>query len=963
MRVRKRDQTLEDVSFDKVVRRIKHFCDDLVVIDPHAIAQKICSRIYDEVDTCKLDELASEISSSLATVHPDYSTLAARIIISNHQKNTLASFSATMEVLATNAAPIVSQALIDVVRSHASRIDAEVRADRDFAFDYFGFKTLERSYLLKVGSKVVERPQYMWMRVALGIHAAAGAATSEADLATAFETYHLMSTRMYTHATPTLFNAGTPRAGLSSCFLMGVDDSIDGIYKNLGDGARISKYSGGIGLHVHNIRGNGSIIRGTNGQGSGIVPMLRVYNATFRYCNQGGKRNGSAAIYLEPWHTDVFDFIALRRNTGSEEERCRDLFLALWIPDLFMERVKSGGDWSLFCPDEARGLSDVHGDVFVALYERYEREGLARRVVKAQELWQEVVRSQIETGVPYMLYKDKCQRVNQSNLGIIRSSNLCVAPETEILTRDGYKAIGGLKDVAVDVWNGKEWSSVVVRQTGTDQSLLDVTFMNGKYIACTPYHKFYITDGDTGVEHEVRACELRAGMLTKVVCILENGVIASTVTAVATVVDAGRRDDTFCFDEPLAHRGVFNGILTGNCSEILLYSDPTEYGVCNLASIVLPSYVKMVDGAAVYDFDLLHSVAKKVTRSMERVIDVNYYSCPETLKSNMRHRPIGIGIQGLADVYILMRLPFESDAALALNRDIMETIYHATLEASMELAREREAALEVTDDVARMVGVASSAMLREAAGIRVPLTAEEAALTKWRGAYATFGGSPASRGVLQFDMWGATPSGRYDWAGLKSLIMTHGMRHSMLVALMPTASTSQIMGYTESFEAITSNFMVRRTLAGEFIIVNKYLVRDLMTLGLWNTTMKDRILAGNGSVQGIDEIPEDIRALYKTVWEIKQRVLIDQSAARGPYVCHTQSLNLYMEDPDLAKITNMHFYGWRQGLKTGMYYLRTRPRAKTMSFTLDPALLAKKAPEAEAACRRDDPEGCVMCSA
>lgn len=937
MRVLKRNQRLEDVAFDKVVRRIANFCSDLPALDPHTVAQKICSRIYDGVETSKLDELGAEICSSMMTEHPDYGTLAARIVISNHQKNTLPGFAATMELLAGNPSPIVSDALIAVVREHAAAIEAEIRHERDFLFDYFGFKTLERSYLLKVGGRIVERPQHMWMRVALGIHGA--------DLATAFDTYRLMSTRMYTHATPTLFNAGTPRAGLSSCFLMGVHDSIDGIYKNLGDGARISKYSGGIGLHVHNIRGKDALIRGTNGHGNGIVPMLRVYNSTFRYVNQcfapetlvastqgwkrvdavavgdllltgdgykpvlevcarpleaeaesqagtglaevaianghrvavtmehvvfvlrggqvievavrdlrlgdcmgfpesmadepalrepharshgmlwfrvtslqesahrcdlvydfnmldnhayvteiglvhnSGKRNGSAAIYLEPWHVDVFEFVALRRNTGSEEERCRDLFLALWIPDLFMERVKAGGDWSLFCPDSAPGLSDVHGAAFVELYERYEREGRAKRVVKAQELWSEIVRSQIETGTPYMLYKDKCQRVNQSNLGIIRSSNLC--------------------------------------------------------------------------------------------------------------------------------------------SEILLYSDPEEYGVCNLASIVLPSYVK-TDNAGLralaaggsytyFDFDLLHAVAKKVTRSMDRVIDVNYYSCPETSRSNFRHRPIGIGIQGLADVYMMMRMSFDSDAAMALNRDIAETIYHATLEASVELAMER-------------------------------------------GAYATFEGSPASRGVLQFDMWGAEPSARYDWPALKARVVAHGLRHSMLIALMPTASTSQIMGYTESFEPITANFMVRRTLAGEFIVVNKYLVRDLMALGLWNKMMKDRILAGNGSIQHIAEIPEDIRALYKTVWEIKQRVLIDQSAARGPFVCHTQSLNLYMEDPDLAKITNMHFYGWRKGLKTGMYYLRTRPRAKTMSFTLDPALLAATAADA-AACRRDNPEGCLMCSA
>ena len=1107
MRVCKRDGALEDVAFDKVVARIAHFCSDLPGLDPHAVAQRICSRIYDGVDTAKLDELGAEICSSLMTEHPDFGALAARIIVSNHQKNTLASFVDTVALLHDNASPIVSDALHAVAGAFGARIEAHIDHSRDFLFDYFGYKTLERSYLLKLDGRIVERPQHMWMRVALGIYATAGAATSEADLQAAFDTYTMMSTRLYTHATPTLFNAGTPRPGLSSCFLMGVHDSIDGIYKNLGDGARISKYSGGIGLHVHNIRGQGALIRGTNGQGNGIVPMLRVYNTTFRYVNQcfagdtpvytsvgpkrmdavavgdlvltgdasfkpvlevcrrpcpttmrrvamadgrevwvtgehivfvldsddttvkevavkdlragdrmgfpcrpeldyrsfvrgaeelepaaepwyqlpghdakvpgawyriakvddhtvgegaydvydfnvkdnhsyvtsiglvhnSGKRNGSAAIYLEPWHVDVFEFIALRRNTGSEEERCRDLFLALWVPDLFMERVKANGDWSLFCPDSAPGLSDVHGAEFVALYERYEAEGRARKVVKATELWQEIVRSQIETGTPYMLYKDRCQRVNQSNLGIIRSSNLCVSPETEVLTKDGNRPIRELADQAVDVWNGKEWARVTVKQTGADQPLLRVTFSDGTALCCTAYHKFYVTSREGG-EEEVRAGELQAGMATTRVdagkhpCKLPQH---SRVT-VAAVVDEGRRDDTYCFEEPAEHRGVFNGILTGQCSEILLYSDDKEYAVCNLASLVLPTYVK--DGA--FDYAHLHAVAKKVVRAMDRVIDANYYSCIETERSNMRHRPVGIGIQGLADVYMLLRLPFESAAAMEVNRAVAETIYHATLEASMEMARERKEAL--------------------AECVR---TDEEKTLPpQWAGAYATFAGCPASKGILQYHMWDVAPTDRYDWDDLKARIQAHGMRHSMLVALMPTASTSQIMGYTESFEAITSNFMVRRTLAGEFIIVNNYLVRDLIRLGLWDKAMKDRILAGNGSVQHMAEIPAELRELYKTVWEIKQRSLIDQSAARGPFVCHTQSLNLYMEEPDLAKVTNMAFYGWKQGLKTGMYYLRTRPKAKTTSFTLDPALLTTSA-EAVAACRRDNPESCLMCSA
>jgi len=712
--------------------------------------------------------------------------------------------------------------------------------------------------------------------------------------------------------------------------------------------------------------------------------MLRVYNATMRHANQAGRRLGSAAIYVEPWHADIFDFVALRRNTGSEEERCRDLFLALWVPDLFMERVQNNGTWSLMCPDECPGLADVFGPEFKELYERYEREGRARKTVKAQELWTEVLKSQIETGTPYILYKDACQKSNQKNLGVIKSSNLCVAPETKILTDKGEVVIKDVVDQDVNVWNGKQFSKTRVTKTGENQELMHIVFSTGTTLDCTRYHKFYV-DGDNA---PVDAEKLHPGARLSSFA-MPNG--SRQDVTVALIDNLGRRDDTYCFNEPLEHKGVFNGILTGNCSEILIYSDENEYGVCNLASVVLPSFVKQ-HPEPTFDYDKLHEVVKFVTRSMDRVIDRNHYPVPETRRSNMRHRPIGIGIQGLADVFIQLRLPYDSPEALEVNRLIAETMYHASLEASNDLARERG------EDIARIAYLQETqktqgGILREDIAAELRLLAERTVVTDeertlaeaypmWRGSYSTFGTSPTAAGTLQFDMHGAnaapiTTPGRYDWAALKAAIGAHGLRHSLLIALMPTASTSQVMGSTESFEAITSNIFQRRTLAGEFVVVNKYLVRDLVQLGLWNRALKDRIIAGDGSVQNIPEIPDDIKALYKTVWEIRQRVIIDHAAARQPFVCQTQSMNLYVEDPDMAKMTNMHFYGWRSGLKTGCYYLRSKAKAKTMSFSLDPSVsrgnnaVAKKDPAAPdannaddaAACRRDNPEGCVMCSA
>lgn len=794
MRVLKRDGTYEPVSFDKVLRRISVLSKGLDGVEADEIAQKICSRIYDGVKTTELDELTATTCSTMSTVHPNYGILASRVIISNLHKTTPDTFTEVVEILYSvkdargNPMPLLSDELYEIVKKHGDTINKNIQMDRDYLFDYFGYKTLERAYLLKVNGNVVERPQYMWMRVSLGIHGE--------DLEKVFEMYNSMSTREYTHATPTLFNAGTRHSQMSSCFLLEVkDDSVEGMYDSAKDCAMISKYAGGIGMNVHKIRSRGSIIRGTNGKSTGLIPFLRVMNQTLLHINQAGKRNGSAAMYMDPSHPDVFEFVSLRRNTGAEEERCRDLFIALWIPDIFMKRVKESGDWSLFCPFDAPELEHLYGDDYETMYINYEKAGKAKKVVKAKDLWMEIIRSQIETGGPYMLYKDKCQRSNQSNLGVIKCSNLC--------------------------------------------------------------------------------------------------------------------------------------------SEILIYSSPEEYGVCNLASIVLPTYVEN----NAFNFERFHKVVKMVTKNMDKVIDRNFYPTPETRNSNMRHRPIGIGIQGIADVYMMLRLPYESEEASILNRHISETMYHASLEASMEIAKERSENIDAYS--------------------RIP---EELAMTSHFGAYSSFPTSPAAKGILQFDMHDGVKPSLYDFDKLKKDIMKYGLRHSLLIALMPTATTSQIMGYTESFEALTSNIYQRRTLAGEFTVINKYLIWDLIKAGMWNPKMKERIIAGEGSIQHIEEIPEKTRLLYKTVWEIKQKNVIDQSADRTPFVCHTQSLNLYIEAPDISKLTNMHFYGWSKGLKTGLYYLRTRPKVKSIAFTVNQET-AKDVQRAKEACSRENPEGCLMCSA
>ncbi len=799
MFVVKRDGRQEAVKFDKITSRIQKLCYglDQAHVDAVRIAMKVIEGLYDGVTTLELDNLAAEIAATLTTKHPDYALLAARIGVSNLHKTTKKSFSETMRDLyeyvdpkTGHSAALISNEVYKIIQENAQELDSAIIHDRDFLLDFFGFKTLERSYLLKLHDKIVERPQHMLMRVAVGIH--------RENIQAAIETYDLLSERWFTHATPTLFNASTPKPQMSSCFLISMkDDSIDGIYDTLKTCAKISQSAGGIGLSIHNIRATGSYISGTNGTSNGIVPMLRVYNDTARYVDQGGgKRKGAFAVYLEPWHADIMDFLELRKNHGKEESRARDLFYALWMPDLFMQRVEEEGTWSLFCPNEAPGLADSWGETFETLYTRYEREGRARKTLKARDVWTAILDAQIETGNPYMLYKDACNRKsNQQNLGTIKSSNLC--------------------------------------------------------------------------------------------------------------------------------------------TEIIEYTAPDEVAVCNLASLALPKYV--VDGQ--FDHEKLFEVTQVVTRNLNKIIDLNYYPVEEARNSNMRHRPIGLGVQGLADVFIMLRMPFDSDEAKALNREIFETIYFAACSASNELAQVE-------------------------------------------GPYSTFAGSPSSQGKLQFDLWGVEPTARWNWNELKQKIQAHGLRNSLLVAPMPTASTSQILGNNECFEPYTSNIYTRRVLSGEFIVVNKHLLRDLVDLGLWSDSLKNKIIASNGSVQNIDEIPQHIKDIYKTVWEIKQRTLIDMAADRGAFICQSQSLNLFMENPTYAKLTSMHFYGWKKGLKTGMYYLRTKAAADAIKFTLDPVATPEKVPAAAGsasapapapvpvlamsaegiACSLDNPEACEACS-
>lgn len=926
MRVQKRSGALEQISFDKVLQRIRRASKGLSV-NPDALAQKILSQIYDGVKTVEIDDLTAQTSASLSTNHPDWATLAARIAISNHQKETSSSFCDVMLTLGNQIhsktgerQSTIHETILKLCSDPVKKeiIDGYVKYERDFEFDFFGFKTLERAYLLRdINRKIVERPQHLWMRVALALW--------PENLDRAFETYDLLSTKKFTHATPTLFAAGTPRQQLSSCFLVAMkDDSITGIFDTLRECASISKYAGGIGLHIHNIRAKGAGIRGTNGVSDGLMPMLRVFNNTARYVNQGGRRNGSFAVYLEPWHADVEDFLKLKMPTGSEEERARDLFYALWIPDLFMKRVEEDGQWSLFCPDEAPGLADVYGEEFETLYTKYEKEGKARKTVPAQKLWFQVLDTQMETGTPYLVYKDAANRKsNQKNLGVIKSSNLCVAPETLIYTDKGHIPIKELDGKKVNVFNGIKFSETTVYKTGENQKLITIVIedkcvrmvvdgSNGPYpvpekwtetrtITCTPYHKF-IPCGSIkkyDVSNRIEAKDLKVG--DELASWFDSNEDINHHSTVKGVYDYDRSDDTYCFNEPENHAGVFNGILTGNCSEIIEYSSPDETAVCNLASLSLPAFVeKDSSGNIFFNYAELRRVTKVAIRNLNRVIDINFYPTPETERSNMRHRPVGLGVQGLADVFALLKLNWESNEAYQVNQLIFEHMYYASLE-------------------------------------------ESAAIARVEGSYSTFEGSPASKGILQPDLWSVEPLthlyGELNWDHLRDYVKG-GLRNSLLLAPMPTASTSQILGNNECFEPFTSNLYTRRTLAGEFIMINKYLLQELRDLGIWSDAIKQEMVARNGSVQGISAIPLDVQKRYMTAWEMKQRVLIDMAAARGAFICQSQSLNLFVADATYSKLTSMHFYAWKAGLKTGCYYLRTKAPVMAQKFTVDPRLLS-----------------------
>jgi len=1072
MRVTKRDGNLEEVSFDKILKRVKKLGSEVsppLTINYSQLVVKVIDQLYDKIHTTFIDELTAEQCASLSTKHLDYAALANRIVVSNNHKNTLASFSESMELLYNFKdihglyKPLIDQAMWKIISENRTYLDTMIDYKRDYLFDYFGFKTLERAYLMRLDNKVVERPQHMWLRVALGIHAA--------DLVSVKETYELMSNKYFTHATPTLFNAGTPRPQLSSCFLIGMEhDSIDGIYNTLKDCAKISKWAGGIGLHIHTIRATGSHINGTNGTSNGIVPMLRNFNATARYVDQGGgKRNGSFAVYLEPWHADIEDYLELKKNHGDEEMRARDLFYGLWIPDLFMEKVKSDQEWGLFCPHKCPGLSDCYGSEFNELYNSYMSEGKANKVIKARDLWFKILDSQMETGTPYLLYKDAAnKKSNQKNLGTIKSSNLCVAPETLILTDKGYFEIKTLEGKNINVWNGTEFSNTTVVKTGVEQKLMRIETSDGCLLDCTPYHKFYIQKNEEDEQPAlVEACKLKlndqliqcnlpviegtevypASIINRLVVpmnaslkdkihwlsnyfdnyiytnnsnsIIINGTlhIANTsrefisniklmlqtcgvhskirtstsimtnlsigtadmkkllelgfiskrlnltslinnknaddskpVITIKNIIHTNRIDDTYCFNESKKHAGIFNGIITSQCTEIIEYSDANETAVCNLASIGLPMFVKEDKQL---DYDKLHEVVKVITRNLNRVIDVNFYPTDKTRRSNLLHRPIGLGVQGLADMYALMDIPFHSEDAKKINKLVFETIYHASLECSNEIAIERQEALndvwvagaqlfaDKTDSICTIYDTVNPVQLSILQKY-TPILAEFKKLGRKRaGAYSSFEDSPASQGILQFDMWGIDPgNGRYNWTALKESIIQHGLRNSLLIAPMPTASTSQILGFNECFEPFTSNIYSRRTNAGEFVIVNKYLMKELIELGLWTEDLKDNIILNKGSIQHIDFIPKYIRDKYKIVWEIPMKHVIDMAADRGAFICQSQSLNLWMEDPDYKALTSMHFYGWQAGLKTGIYYLRRKAKHQAQQFTIAPPNVA-----------------------
>jgi len=909
----KRNGAIEIVSFDKILNRIKRLGNGELEVNYTELAKKIIDRLYDRIPTTKIDELLAQQCASLCTTHYDYGTLASRVTISNHTKNTSDSFFDVMKELYefrdihNKQSPLVSKKFMDDIE--ALSIDGvcqiPINYDRDNLIDYFGFKTLERAYLMRINNKIVERPQHMWLRVSIGIHGR--------DIEAVTETYNLMSQKFFTHATPTLFNAGTPRPQLSSCYLIAMeDDSIKGIYSTLTDCAKISKWAGGIGLHIHNVRASGSHIRGTNGTSNGLVPMLRVFNNTARYVDQGGgKRHGSFAVYLEPWHKDIVSFLDMKKNHGDEEQRARDLFYALWIPDLFMQRVKDDGNWTLMCPDQCPGLSDVYGEKFAELYLTYENQAPESDKMRARDLWFKILDSQIETGTPYMLYKDACNiKSNQKNLGTIKSSNLC----TEIIeySDENQTAVCNLASIGLSkfVYNKIPSGGVKVYSKS-----------NCKY--CKRVKKFLI----------------------------ENNISFEEIN-----LDGDKERHNFYDAVKLTQ-----GIEINKVPQIFI-GDNLIGGYDKLKQLVKPEF----------NYKLLHSVTKIVIRNLNKVIDVNFYPTDKTKRSNYLHRPIGLGIQGLADVFALLNIPFHSEEAKQINRDIFETIYHASVQTSMEISRDRMIAMHSlrkslekgewkfanvleNEDVSREYEIVEdiSGTLAPKLEKYTPILGEiNREHLNLLGSYSSFEGSPAHAGKLQFDLWDVKPSDRYNWDTLKFDIRQHGMRNSLLLAPMPTASTSQILGNNECFEPFTSNIYVRRTIAGEFVIINKHLIKELVENGTWNEKNKNLIIANNGSVQNLD-ISDFLKQKYKTVWEIPMKHLLEMAAERGPFICQSQSTNLWMKNPDYKKLTAMHMFAWSKGLKTGIYYLRTQAKAAPQQFTIDPS--ANKIIE-------DEEEGCLMCS-
>lgn len=977
MFVIKRNGSFEEVNFNKVVQRLKFISSEpypLSEINVHTLAQTVIQGLHNNIQTRDIDIYSANICASMSIKNHQYGILAGRIIIHNHHKNTLTSFKDKMDKLYLrkdkhgNICPLLDEKFYKFVLKNQKEIENHIDYSRDFLLDYFSFKTLERSYLLKLDQEIIERPQDMFMRVSIFIHMNPKLISKEKTkpiLERIFETYDLMSNKYFTHATPTLFNAGTNRPGMLSCFLLGTEDSLEGILKTVSDCAQISKWSGGIGFHISNWRSRGSLIRGTNGTSSGIIPFLKIFNDTARAFNQGGKRPGSFAAYIEMHHPDIMDFLQLRKNHGEENLRCRDLFLGLWICDLFMERVRDNQNWSLFDPDECQGLSDVYGDDYRKLYLEYEEKKMYREQIPAREIWKAVFTSQKESGIPYILYKDRINSTNnQSNIGVVKSSNLCVTGDTIVLTEEGYYPIRDLTRInsVHNVWNGEEFTPATFAKTGEKQKIMEITVQVAKkeisnnrisqltsnfpldrlhytsrVLRCTPYHKFILED-----ETIIEASKLQPGMK-----LLEwnhpqgNFRVYSYITKTEHLEEL---EDTYCFNEPKLHQGVFNSILTQNCSEIVEVSNSEEYACCTLASICLSMFVEDTHSEddltrplnhefpkrPVMNYKKLMDVVQVIVRNLNQVIDRNWYPTPETERSNSTHRPLGIGVQGLADVFYKFRCTYDSPLAKELNQRIFETIYYAAVSASTKLAKEIYKSYQQQFDP-KNPSLLIKIDKREYSIDNLPKTI---------GSYSSMtrnNGSPLFNGKFHWEMYGKTQNDllqKFDWDSLRAHIQTFGIRNSLLIALMPTASTSQIMGNIESIEPLTSNVFKRQTLAGEFIVINKYLMNDLTELGLWNAEMENFIKLSNGSIQNIQGIPDSIKNLYRTVWEISQSHIIDLAADRQAFVDQSQSMNLFIEDLSFSKFNSMHFYSWNKGLKTGCYYLRTRPAVQAQKFTV-----------------------------